>query len=50
MYINVIWAAFRYSLRVFNIYTARYVYYRFWVYLQWVSERNLVSTAVNQWC
>jgi len=29
MYINVIWAAFRYSLRVFNIYSARYVCYRF---------------------
>jgi len=30
MYINVIWAAFCYSLRVFNIYSARYVCYRFW--------------------
>jgi len=26
----VIWAAFRYSLRVLNIYSARYVCYRFW--------------------
>jgi len=30
MYINVIWAAFRYSLRVFNICRTRYVCYRFW--------------------
>jgi len=30
MYINVIWAAFRYLLRVFNICRARYVCYRFW--------------------
>jgi len=30
MYINVIWATFRYSLRVFNIYSVHYVCYRFW--------------------
>jgi len=30
MYINVIWPAFRYSLRVFNIYSTRYVCYTFW--------------------
>jgi len=32
MYINVIWVAFRYSLRVFtsSIYSIRYVCYRFW--------------------
>jgi len=30
IYINVIWAAFCYSLRVLNIYSARYVCYRFW--------------------
>jgi len=30
LYINVIWAAYRYSLRVFNIYSARYICYRFW--------------------
>jgi len=30
MYINVIWTAFCYSLQVFNIYSARYVCYRFW--------------------
>jgi len=30
VYINIIWAAFRYSLQILNIYSARYVYYRFW--------------------
>jgi len=30
MYISVIWAAFCYSLRAFNICRARYVCYRFW--------------------
>jgi len=30
MYINVIWVAFRYLLRVFNICRMRYVCYRFW--------------------
>jgi len=30
MYINVIWAVFRYSLWVFNICRVRYVCYRFW--------------------
>jgi len=32
MYINVIWAAFRYPLWVFNICRARYVCYRFWTF------------------
>jgi len=41
MYINVIWAAFRYSLRRFNI--VRVTYAIGFEHLQWVSERNLVS-------
>jgi len=30
MYINVIWAVFCHLLQIFNIYSARYVCYRFW--------------------
>jgi len=47
MYINVIWAVFRYSLRVFNTCRARYVCYRFWALAASIGTQFCNHCSIN---